>query len=208
MISVLLVDDHTILRAGVRSRIEQEPDMAVVGEAADGDEALAKSRSLQVDVILLDLLLPSCNGYEIIPPLLRDSPDSRILVLSSQAAPSSVRRALSAGAAGYLPKQATDAELLRAIRRLAAGDRYVEPGLGARLVADGDTGSHLSELSDRERDVMHLLALGHTNQEIAKRLYISSRTVDTHRAHIMVKLNLQTRADLVMLALADGLVGP
>jgi DNA-binding NarL/FixJ family response regulator len=135
------------------------------------------------------------------------SPQSRVLVLSSQAAPSSVRQAISAGASGYLPKRASDGELVDAIRRVAAGERYVEPDLGAQLVvADGVPA--LEPLSDRERDVLHLLALGHTNQEIGKKLYISVRTVDTHRAHIMRKLRLETRAELVLFALANGLIGP
>ena len=130
-----------------------------------------------------------------------------MLVISSQAAPSSVRQALSAGAAGYLPKRVSDCELVTAIRRVVAGEGYVDPDLGAKLVVADDSPA-LEPLSDRERDVLHLLALGYTNQEIGKKLFISVRTVDTHRAHIMRKLRLETRAELVLFALANGLIGP
>jgi DNA-binding NarL/FixJ family response regulator len=129
-----------------------------------------------------------------------------VLVVSSQASPSAVRRSIEAGASGYLPKRASDLELVEAIRRVAAGERYVEPDLGAQLVV-ADNVPALDPLSERERDVLHLLALGHTNQEIGKSLFISVRTVDTHRAHIMRKLRLETRAELVLFALSNGLIG-
>jgi DNA-binding NarL/FixJ family response regulator len=207
LIRVFIVDDHELLRAGMRSRLEREVDISVVGEAATADQALARMRPLQPDVVLLDLLLPRKSGDEVIPDLLRQAPSARVLVVSSQAAPSWVRRALSAGAAGYLPKRASDRELVAAIRRVARGDGYVDPDLGARLVVDRASPA-LAPLSERERDVLHLLALGHMNQEIASRLFISVRTVDTHRAHIMLKLSLGTRAELVMFALANGVIGP
>jgi DNA-binding NarL/FixJ family response regulator len=207
VIGALICDDHELLRAGMRGRLEREPDISVVGEAATADQALAKTRSLHPDVVLLDLLMPRKSGYEVIPDLVRYAPDSRVLVVSSQAAPSWVRRALSAGAAGYLPKRASDRELVDAIRRIARGEGYVDPDLGARLVVDAASPA-LAPLSDRERDALHLLALGHTNQEIASRLFISVRTVDTHRAHIMCKLSLASRAELVMFALANGVIGP
>jgi DNA-binding NarL/FixJ family response regulator len=203
----MLVDDHELLRAGMRSRLEREDDIAVVGEAASAEQALARIHTLVPDVVLLDLLMPRLSGYEVIPDLLAQSPGSRVLVVSSQAAPSSVRRALSAGAAGYVPKRASAQELLTAIRRVASGEGYVDPGLGARLVVD-TADPDLEPLSDRERDVMHLLALGYSNHEVGKRLFISVRTVDTHRAHIMAKLDLATRAELVMFALAHGVIGP
>ena len=152
------------------------------------------------------LLLPRKSGFQAIPKYLSASPESRILVVSSQTGPTSVRQAISAGAHGYVPKRATDTEVIDAIRRIAAGERYVDPDLGAQLVvADGVPA--LEPLSDRERDVLHLLELGHTNQEIGKQLFISVRTVDTHRTHIMRKLHLDTRAELVLFALANGLIG-
>jgi DNA-binding NarL/FixJ family response regulator len=206
VIGVVIADDHAILRAGIRSRLEREPDITVVGEAATAEQAIERCAALTPHVVLLDLLMPRRGGCEAIPELLRRSPRTRVLVLSSQAAPSWVRRALTAGAAGYLSKRASDRELAAAIRCVALGDGYVEPCLGATLVVDNSQGP-LEALSERERDVVRLLALGYTNQEIAARLFISVRTVDTHRAHIMIKLRLDTRADLVMFSLANGVIG-
>jgi DNA-binding NarL/FixJ family response regulator len=207
VISVLIVDDHPLLRTGLRSRLERELGIAVVGEADTAERAVVMARRLQPDVILLDLLLPRKSGYEAIPDLAAIAPQARILVLSSLAGPSSVRRALRAGAAGFLPKRASDRELLGAIRLVAGGSGYVDPELGARLVDDHGSPA-LDPLSERERDVLLLLALGYSNQEIARTLFISVRTVDTHRAHIMRKLQLETRAELVMFALAHGVIGP
>jgi DNA-binding NarL/FixJ family response regulator len=207
MIRVLLVDDHELLRAGLRSRLESESDFAVVGEADSAERAVVVARALQPDLILLDLLLPRKSGYDVIPELAEVAPQAKVLVVSSQAAPSSVRRALAAGAAGYLPKRSSDRELVAAIRLVVGGAGYVEPDLGAQLVVPNGSPA-LEPLSDRERDILHLLALGYTNQEIGKKLFISVRTVDTHRAHIMRKLKLETRAELVMFALANGVIGP
>jgi DNA-binding NarL/FixJ family response regulator len=207
MISVLIIDDHALFRAGLRCRLELEHDIAPVGEAATAEAAVSKARALQPDLVLLDLLLPGTSGHEAIPELTRVSPRSRVLVVSSQAAPSSVRQALSAGAAGYVPKRASDQELVAAIRQVAAGEGYVDPDLGAKLVVP-DRSAALEPLTERERDILQLLALGYTNQEIGKKRYISVRTVDTHRAHIMRKLGLETRAELVLFALANGLIGP
>jgi DNA-binding NarL/FixJ family response regulator len=207
MIRILIVDDHELLRAGLRSRLEREHDVDVVGEADTAERAVVVARKLQPDVILLDLLLPRKSGYDAIPELAESAPQAKVIVVSSQAAPSSVRRALSAGAAGYLPKRASDRELMGAIRLVASGGGYVDPQLGAKLVSPNASPA-LDPLSERERDIVHLLALGYTNQEIGKKLFISVRTVDTHRAHIMRKLGLETRAQLVMFALANGVIGP
>jgi DNA-binding NarL/FixJ family response regulator len=207
MIRVLIVDDHELLRAGLRSRLDREPGIAVVGEADTAERAVLMARKLQPDLILLDLLLPRKSGSDVIPELADVAPEARVLVVSSQAAPSSVRRALSAGAAGYLPKRSSDRDLVGAIRLVADGAGYVDPELGAKLVSPNGSAA-LEPLSERERDILHLLALGYTNQEIGKKLFISVRTVDTHRAHIMRKLRLETRAELVMFALANGVIGP
>jgi DNA-binding NarL/FixJ family response regulator len=207
MIRVLIVDDHALLRAGLRSQLEREPGLAVAGEADTAERAVVMARKLQPDVILLDLLLPRKGGYDAIPEIRAAAPEAKILVVSSQAAPSSVRRALSAGAAGYLPKRSSERELVTAIRAVSEGAGYVDPELGARLVTPNGSPA-LEPLSERERDIVHLLALGYTNHEIGKRLFISVRTVDTHRAHIMQKLGLETRAELVMFALANGVIGP
>jgi two-component system, NarL family, response regulator NreC len=207
MIRVLIVDDHELLRAGLRSRLEGETGIAIVGEADTAERAVLLARKLQPDLILLDLLLPKKSGYDAIPELAEVAPKAKVLVVSSQAAPSSVRRALSAGAAGYLPKRSSDRELVTAIRLVAGGAGYVEPDLGSKLVNPSGSPA-LEPLSERERDIIHLLALGYTNQEIGQKLFISVRTVDTHRAHIMRKLQLETRAELVMYALANGVIGP
>jgi DNA-binding NarL/FixJ family response regulator len=207
VIRVLLVDDHELLRAGLRSRLEHENGIEVVGEADSAERAVVMARAVQPDLILLDLLLPRKNGDEVIPELAEVAPQAKVLVVSSQAAPSSVRRALAAGAAGYLPKRSSDRDLVAAIRLVADGAGYVEPGLGAQLVSPNGSPA-LEPLSERERDILYLLALGYTNQEIAKKLFISVRTVDTHRAHVMRKLQLETRAELVMFALANGVIGP
>jgi DNA-binding NarL/FixJ family response regulator len=168
-----------------------------------------QSRTSVVDrtgLVLLDLLMPRTSGYEAIPRLAEASPRSKILVCSALTAASSVRQTLSAGAAGYVAKRASDTDLLAAIRRVAGGERHVDSALGAKLVTPATMG--LDAISERERDVLHLLALGSTNQEIARKLFISVRTVDAYRAHIMCKLEPASRAELVLYALANGLIAP
>jgi DNA-binding NarL/FixJ family response regulator len=153
--------------------------------------------------------MPERTGLDVLPQLKHESPDVKVLILSMQDEPRYVREAFAAGASGYVLKEAADTEVVAAVREVAAGGRYVNPELGARLVAaDAEAVKRAEEdpLSDREREVLRLLALGHTNQEIAKELYISVRTAETHRAHIMQKLRLQTRADLVAYALERGLL--
>jgi DNA-binding NarL/FixJ family response regulator len=206
MIRVLLVDDHALFRSSLRVRLDREDDITTIGEAGTAEQAIAKARVLQPDVVLLDLVLPRKDGYSAIPELLKASPSAKVLVVSSQTQPTSVRRAIVAGARGFVPKRSSDTELIQAIRRVGAGEQYVEPNLGARLVVD-DSSPELMALSERERDVLPLLALGYTNQEVGKRLYVSVRTVDSHRATIMRKLRLETRAELVLFALANGLIG-
>jgi len=209
VIRVLVVDDHAVVRSGLRLLLGQETDIECVGEAGNADEAVHEARRLKPDVILLDVVMPGTSGIEAAPALRQAAPDSKLLVLSMQDDPSYVREAFAAGASGYVLKEAADTEVVSAVREVAGGGRYVHPTLGARLVAaeaDAQARAEADPLSEREREVLRLLALGHTNQEIAKMLYISVRTAETHRAHIMQKLRLSTRAELVRHALESGLL--
>jgi two-component system, NarL family, response regulator NreC len=209
-IRVLLVDDHAVVRSGLRLLLDAQDDIETVGEAGDAREAVFELRSGEPDVVVMDIGLGGGkNGIEATPDLLKEAPAVKVLMLSMQDDPRYVREAFGAGASGYVLKEAADNEVVAAVREVAGGGRYVNPELGARLVAaDAEAAKRADEdpLSDREREVLRLLALGHTNQEIAKQLYISVRTAETHRAHIMQKLRLQTRADLVAYALEQGLL--
>jgi len=208
-VRVLIVDDHAVVRAGLMLLVDAEDDLEAVGEAGSARDAILEARSLKPDVVLLDVVMPDRSGLEIIPQLLHENTEVKILVLSMQDEPRYVREAFEAGASGYVLKEAADAEVVSAIREVAQGGRYVHPELGARLIAAESEERKRAEgdpLSDREREVLRLLALGHTNQEIAKQLYISVRTAETHRAHIMQKLRLSSRAELVRYALDQGLL--
>jgi two-component system, NarL family, response regulator NreC len=208
-ISVLLVDDHAILRTGLRRILEAEPDIEVVGEAENAERAIFEALSSKPDVVVMDVVMPGTSGIDGTPAVLRAVPETKVLVLSMQDDPRYVREAFEAGAVGYVLKEAVDTEVIGAIRAVAGGERYVHPALGARLIAaDAEERKRAEEdpLSDREREVLRLLALGHTNQEIASRLYISVRTAETHRAHIMQKLGLSSRAELVRYALDNRLI--
>jgi two-component system, NarL family, response regulator NreC len=207
VIRVLIVDDHSVVRAGVRLLLESEADMEPVGEAADAKEALEMAGRLTPDVVLMDVGLPGTTGVDAAAEIRHILPNVRILMLSMQDDPSYVRQAFANGAIGYVLKEAADAELVTAVRRVALGERYVHPTLGAKLVDDsGSSRPEADTLSDREREVLSLLALGHTNQEIADRLVVSVRTVEAHRAHILTKLRLSTRAELVRYAIDTGLL--
>jgi DNA-binding NarL/FixJ family response regulator len=210
-IRVLIVDDHAVVRSGLRLLLEAEKGIEPVGEAGSARDAVFQARAMKPDVILLDIVMPDRTGLDVLPQLKHENPETKVLVLSMQDEPRYVREAFAAGASGYVLKEAADTEVVAAVREVAAGGRYVNPELGARLVAADAEAERLKEedpLSDREREVLRLLALGHTNQEIAKELYISVRTAETHRAHIMQKLRLQTRADLVAYALERGFLEP
>jgi two-component system response regulator NreC len=208
-IRVLLVDDHAILRSGLRRVLEAEADIVVVGEAESADRAVFEALSGKPDVVVMDLVMPGKSGIEGMPAVLQAVPEAKVLVLSMQDDPRYVREAFEVGATGYVLKEAADTEVVGAVRAVAAGERYVHPALGARLVAaeaEERKRAAADPLSEREREVLRLLALGHTNQEIAKMLYISVRTAETHRAHIMQKLRLSSRAELVRYALENALI--
>jgi two-component system response regulator NreC len=208
-IRVLVVDDHAVVRTGLRRVLDAEPDIETVGEAANADRAVFEAMEHKPDVVLLDVVMPGKSGIEAMPALRQAVPDGKVLVLSMQDDPRYVREAFDAGASGYVLKEAADTEVVGAVRAVAAGERYLHPALGARLVAADAEARRRAEadpLSDREREVLRLLALGHTNQEIAKMLFISVRTAETHRAHIMQKLRLSSRAELVRHALSEGLL--
>jgi DNA-binding NarL/FixJ family response regulator len=208
-IRVLIVDDHAVVRAGLRMLIDAEEDMETVGEAGSVREAVFEARSLGPDLVLMDVVMPGESGLEGLPVLLKEHPAVKVLVLSMQDDPRYVREAFAAGASGYVLKEAADAEVVQAIREVSKGGRYVHPELGARMVeaeAEAERRAAEDPLSEREREVLRLLALGYTNQEIAKQLYISVRTAETHRSHVMQKLRLGSRAELVRYALAHGLL--
>ncbi|HEX5468712.1 MAG TPA: response regulator transcription factor [Gaiellaceae bacterium] len=208
-IRVLIVDDHAVVRAGLRLLLDAEDDIETVGEAGDAREAVFEARSSKPDVVLMDITLGGKSGIEVTPELLHERPEGKILVLSMEDDPRYVREAFAAGASGYVLKEAADSELVSAVREVARGGSYVHPALGARIAAAEAAAGQKAEqnpLSERESEVLRLLALGHTNQEIAEMLFISVRTAETHRAHIMQKLRLATRAELVRYALANGLL--
>jgi DNA-binding NarL/FixJ family response regulator len=209
VIRVLVVDDHAVVRSGLRRLIDEESDMETVGEAGTVRDAIFEARSANPDLILMDVVMPGESGIEGLPKLLHEHPEVKVLVLSMQDDPRYLREAFAAGASGYVLKEAADTEVVTAIREVAAGGRYVHPELGARLIAAEAEAARQAEadpLSDREREVLRLLALGFTNQEIAKQLFISVRTAETHRAHVMQKLRLASRAELVRYAIAHGLL--
>jgi two-component system response regulator NreC len=208
-IRVLIVDDHAVVRSGLRLLLAQEEDIEPVGEAGSGRDAVFQARELKPDVILMDVIMPDQTGLDVLPMLVHEHPQTKVLLLSMQDDPRYVRVAFAAGASGYVRKVAADVEVVAAVREVARGGRYVNPELGARLMAaeaDAERRAEEDPLSDREREVLRLLALGHTNQEIAKQLYISVRTAETHRAHIMQKLRLGSRAELVRHAIEHGLL--
>ena len=209
MIRVVIVDDHAVVRAGIRLLLEGQEGIEVVAEGGTAEEAVRAARLEQPDVVLLDVVMPGETGIEATPKVLAAAPNARVLILSMQDDPSYVRQAFAAGAHGYVLKEAADVEVVQAVREVAAGARYIHPALGARLAiaaVDAAAERATDPLSEREHEVLRLLALGHTNQEIAKQLFISVRTAETHRAHIMRKLGLATRAELVRHALAHGLL--
>jgi two-component system response regulator NreC len=206
-IRIVIADDHAVVRRGLRQVLETEPRFEVLAEASNLDDALRYVRGHHPDVLVLDLNMPGGSSLDRIPEIRAEFPDTQIVVLTMQNEPAYARRALGAGALGYVLKEAAEAELVEAIDRAAVGDTYLNPRLGARVAAEPPPGPP-GGLSEREADVLRLIGLGYTNAEIGERLYLSMRTVETHRAHVQQKLGLSTRSDLVRYALEHNLLTP
>ncbi len=207
-IRIVLADDHVVVRHGLKMVLDQEADFEVIAEAGDVAETLRKVRAIRPDVLVLDLNLGSESSLDSIPTLRADSPGTAIVVLTMQNEPGFARQALQAGASGYVLKESADDELVEAVRAATRGETYLNPRLGARLASEPPAPSGPpGDLTDRELEVLRLIALGNTNTEIAEQLFLSVRTVETHRAHIQRKLGRTSRAELVAYALEHRLVG-
>jgi len=205
MIGLVLADDHQVVRSGLRMLLDSESDFEVVAEASNIEDARRYVRGHHPKVLVLDLNMPGGSSLEAIPLIREESPDTQIVVLTMQQEPAFAREALAAGALGYVLKEAADDELVQAVRLASAGESYLNPKLGARIASEPPPGPP-DDLSEREVDVLRLIALGHTNSEIAEQLFLSVRTVETHRSHIQQKLRLSTRAELVDYALKRKLI--
>jgi len=205
-ITVVLADDHNVIRAGLRSMLEGEADLRVIGEASDSAAAAKLARDRRPDVLVLDLQMPGAEPKRDIQGLRESLPDTAIVVLTMQSDPRKARDLLRAGAAGYVLKQAAERKLTEAIRIAAGGGSYIDPELGgalARLEADP-----MEELSDRDRELLRLLALGHTNREIGEQLFLSVRAIEVNRAKLLEKLGIESRPELVRFAIANGVIEP
>jgi two-component system, NarL family, response regulator NreC len=204
-IGIVIADDHAVVRRGLKQLLGDEPGLKILAEAGDLDAARRYVRGHHPDVLVLDVNLPGGSSITKIPEIRAESPGTAIVVLTMQDEPAYARQALSAGALGYVLKEAAETELVEAVRRAAVGDTFLNPRLGARVAAEPPPGPP-DGLSEREVEVLRMIALGHTNAEIAEQLYLSVRTVETHRAHIQQKLRLGSRAELVRYALDHKLV--
>ncbi len=212
-IRVLIVDDHTIVREGVRLLLEAQPDIEVVGEAADGQEAVELMRQLKPDLVLMDIQMPKLNGMDATRAIKQEFPQAHILALTMYESDDYFFQVLNAGASGYVLKKAASGDLIAAIRAVHQGDVFLYPSVARRLVSDylarvksGEEKSSYDGLTERERQVLKLIAEGHTNQAIATKLVISPSTVQTHRTRIMQRLNLHGRAELISYARRKGLL--
>ena len=212
-IHILLADDHTILRAGLRMMLNAQPDFEVVGEAQDGRQAIQEAQRLQPDVILMDITMPDMNGIEATRQIKKLLPETKVLILTMHEHDEYVFQALRAGASGYMLKEAADTDLISALRVIQNGQFYLSPTAQSVMVGDylqrvrtGEEKDSYSSLTEREREILKLVAEGYTNNKIAERLIISTKTVDTHITHVMDKLNLHSRAELVKYAMRRGLL--
>lgn len=209
MINVLIADDHPIVRRGLRQILSDIPDMAVAGEAVNGQEALDQVRAGGWDVLVLDITMPDRSGFDILKDLKYEQPDLPVLVLSIHAEEQFAVRVLKAGASGYLTKENAPDELVKAIRKVVAGGKYISPGLAETLAFGLDTASEQPRhktLSDREFQVMQLMAGGKTLADIAETLSLSPKTVSTYRTRMLEKMNLKTNAEIIRYALENDLI--
>jgi two-component system, NarL family, response regulator NreC len=204
-VSIVIADDHAVVRSGLRMLLDAEAGFSVVAEAGTVDEARAAIAEHTPSVLVLDLHMPGDTSLSAMPGLRRSTPETAIVVLTMQEDPAFAREAMAAGARGYVLKEAADTELVAAIRTVAGGGTYLQPDVGAKLAA-GAPGGDAGSLTRRETEVLRLVALGHTNAEIADSLYLSIRTVETHRSNIQTKLKVSRRADLVRYALDRRLI--
>jgi len=206
-ITVVLADDHELVREGIRMVLEAEPDIEVVAQASDADTAARYVLGHKPTVLVLDLSMPGTPSLELIPRMLESSPSTAVIVVTMQNEPAFARQALRAGARGFVVKQSAAAELVSAVRAVLGGETYINPNLGARMAAEPPApDGPPDDLTPREVEVLGLLALGYMNPEIADRLVLSVRTVETHRANIQRKTGLSTRAELVAYAIENDLV--
>jgi two-component system, NarL family, response regulator NreC len=203
-ITVVLADDHNVIRAGLRAMLEAEEDLRVIGEAADAAAAQKLVRDRRPGVLVLDLNMPGAEPGQDVPKLREEAPGTAIVVLTMQSDPRRARDLLRAGAAGYVLKQAAERQLVDAIRTAAGGGSYIDPELGGQVAQLG--ADPLESLGERDRELLRLLALGHTNREIGERLYLSVRAVEVNRAKLLEKLGLETRPELVRFAIANGVI--
>ncbi|HEY2987581.1 MAG TPA: response regulator transcription factor [Candidatus Binatia bacterium] len=211
-ITILLADDHNVVRQSLRAMLDHQPDFSVVGEAGDGLEAVRLAERLRPRVLVVDLRMPGLPGIEVVRQLTERAPETRTLVLSIESDKKNVQEALTNGATGYVVKDAPASDLIQAIRDVAAGKRYLSPELSELALSAYVKDSQAREqdpyekLTSREREVLHLAAQGNTNAQIAKRLFISPRTVEIHRASLMRKLHLKKSVELIMYALRRGII--
>jgi two-component system response regulator NreC len=206
-ITIVIADDHAVVRDGLRLLLDAEEDMVVIAEAEDAEGALRSVRGHKPDVLILDLVMQDGHALETIPRHVAEAPETAIVVLTMHKDPSLARQALRAGASGFVLKDAAGTELVRAIRAVARGSTYVQPEMGGLIAGLDHAGPNLlDEISEREVEVLRLVALGHTSREVADMLILSVRTVESHRAHLQTKLNCDTRAELVRYALDHGLL--
>jgi DNA-binding NarL/FixJ family response regulator len=202
---ILLADDHRLVRLGFRRLLDDEPDMEVVAEAADGAEAIALADAFRPDVVVLDMAMPEVDGMQALPEIVRRLPDTKILILSMYDEPRYVRNALRAGAHGYLLKNALDVGLAEGVRAVAKGKRYLSPSLEALVREAEPAEDPLERLTNRERQILQLIVQARSNKEIAQILDISVNTVNVHRTNLMKTLNLHSTAELVLFGVKHGL---